>query len=113
MEQVNAFNDEREVHNVNFFRNGVNFFRILVSLFRKAILRKRTLGVKVFCCSSLGCLSVFSRCSLGEMRQGIREGKEMAILIKSLFFYFGVLWSFLGSSLVHPWSFTRSIYIRY
>ena len=39
MEQVNAFNDEREVHNVNFFRNGVNFFRILVKFFRKMILR--------------------------------------------------------------------------
>ena len=25
----------------------------------------------------------------------------------------GVLWSFLGSSLVHPWSLARSIYIRY
>ena len=39
MEQVNAFNDEREVHNVNFFRNGVNFTRILVKFFRKMILR--------------------------------------------------------------------------
>ena len=92
MEQINAFNDEREVHNVNFFR-------ILVSLFRKAILRKRTLGVKVFCCSSLGCLSVVSRCSLGEMRQGIREGKEMTILIKSTF----SVWEFFRFSLVLLW----------
>ena len=81
MEQVNAFNDEREVHNVNFFRNGVDFFRILVSLFRKAILRKRTLGLRC----SVALLSVVSRCSLGEMRQGIREVKETAILIKVLF----------------------------
>ena len=35
--------------------------------------------------SSVGVLSVFSRSSVGELRQGIREGKETAILIKRTF----------------------------
>ena len=35
--------------------------------------------------SSLGVPSEFSRSSVGKMRQGIREGKEMAILINSIF----------------------------
>ena len=59
--------------------------------------------------SSLGVLSVVSRCVLGEMRQGIREGREMAILIKSLFSLFGVLSRFLGSSLVLPWYIIRKV----
>ena len=35
--------------------------------------------------SGVGVLSEFSRSSVGELRQGIREGKETAILIKVLF----------------------------
>ncbi len=54
-----------------------------------------------------------SRSSVGGIRQGIREGKELAILIKSTFLSFGVLWSFLGSSLVHPWSLAREDLGRY
>ena len=63
--------------------------------------------------SSVGVLSLFSRSSVGGIRQGIREGKELAILIKSTFLSFGVLWSFLGSSLVHPWSLAREDLGRY
>ena len=44
--------------------------------------------------------SVFSRSSLGKIGQGIRVVKETAILTKVLFWWLGVLWSFLGSSLV-------------
>ena len=44
-------------------------------------------------------LSVVSRLSLGGMRQGIREVKETAILINSIF----EDREFLGSSLVRPW----------
>ena len=46
-------------------------------------------------------LSVFSRSSLGGIRQSIREGKEKAILIKSTFCILG----FFGLSLVHLWFF--------
>ena len=49
----------------------------------------------------------------GEIRQGIRELKEKAILRKVLFGWLGVLWSFIGLSLVLRWSFARSIYTRY
>ena len=42
---------------------------------------------------------VFSRSSVGELRQGIREVKEMAILIKSTFY----ISEFLGRSLVRLW----------
>ena len=54
--------------------------------------------------SSVGVLSVFSRSSVGGIRQGIREGKEKAILIKSTFLLksndrFGItrhgVWSFV------------------
>jgi hypothetical protein len=45
---------------------------------------------------SFGILSVVSRSSVGELRQGTREGKEMAILIKVLFY----VWEFFGRSLV-------------
>ena len=41
----------------------------------------------------------FSRSSVGKIGEGIREVKEMVILIKSTF----SVWEFLGSSLVHPW----------
>ena len=54
---------------------------------------------------SLGRLSVVGRWNKG--------GKKDGNLNKSTFFYFGVLRLFLGSSLVLPWSLTRSIYIRY
>ena len=76
--------------------------------------------------SCIGVLSVVSRCSLGKIRQGIRKGKETAILTNStfsvwefLFFLFYVLRLFLrvgtpraqyskairgtSSSLVRPW----------
>ena len=46
--------------------------------------------------SWVGVLSVVSRSSLGGIRQGIREGKEMAILIKVLFY----IREFFGRSLV-------------
>ena len=46
-----------------------------------------------------GVLSVVGRCSLGRNRQGIREVKEMAILIKSTF----SISAFFGRSLVCPW----------
>ena len=63
--------------------------------------------------SSLGRLSEFSRSSVGGIGEGIREVKETEILIKVLFLSFGVLWSFIGLSLVLRWSFARSIYTRY
>ena len=44
-------------------------------------------------------LSLVSRSSVGKTREGIREIKRMAILIKRTF----SVWEFLGSSLVHPW----------
>ncbi len=49
--------------------------------------------------SSLGVPSEFSRSSVGGIREGIREEKETAILIKRTF----SVGEFLGSSLVHPW----------
>ena len=51
--------------------------------------------------SSVGHLSVVSRSSLGGIRQGIREGKEVEILTNSTF----SIWEFLGSSLVRLWFF--------
>ena len=50
-----------------------------------------------------------SRSSLGGIRQGIREGKETAILINVLF----SVSEFFGRSLVSPWSLARSIYRWY
>ena len=44
---------------------------------------------------------MFSRSSVGGIRQGIREGKRRAILIKSTF----SVWEFFGRSLVRPWFF--------
>ena len=61
--------------------------------------------------SSLGVLSVVGRCSLGKIGQGIRKGKEMAILIKVLFY----VWEFFGRSLVHLWFFVgllHGVYIQ-
>ena len=62
-------------------------------LFSESDIKKST-----FC--GRGFLSLFSRLSLGVLRQGIRERKENGNLNKKHIFYFGVLWSFLGSSLV-------------
>ena len=109
MEQVNAFNDEREVHNVNFFRKGVNFFRNRVNLFRLSILRNRTFFHRELMRRSLALLSVIGRWNKARYKRGKKDGN----LNKSTFFYFGVLRSFLGSSLVLPWSLTRSIYRWY
>ena len=50
---------------------------------------------------SLGVFSVFSRSSVGKMREGIREVKETAILTKSTFY----ISEFLGRSLVLLWFF--------
>ena len=83
----------------NFFRNGGN-------LLGKPILTNVT-----FC--RRGVESEFSRSSVGELRQGIREGKETAILTKVLFWWLGVLRSFLGSSLVHLWSLTQRLNTSY
>ena len=51
--------------------------------------------------SSVGVLSEFSRSSVGELRQGTREGKRKSILIKRIFSNL----LFLGRSLVCPWFF--------
>ena len=56
---------------------------------------------------------MFSRSSLGVLRQGIREEKRIVNLNKSTFLSFGVLWSFLGSSLVSPWLLAREYQGRY
>ena len=63
--------------------------------------------------SSVGVISVISRSSLGKMRQGIRDVKETEILRKVLLGWLGVLWSFLGSSLVHPWLLTWENLVKY
>ena len=49
--------------------------------------------------SWVGVFSVFSRSSLGVLRQGIREVKEREILIKSTF----SISAFFGRSLVLLW----------
>ena len=77
---------------VNLFRNGINLFRERVNFFRKPILRKVLLGRE-----EVGL--VFSRSSVGGIRQGIREVKEITILTKSTF----SISAFLGSSLVRLW----------
>ena len=58
---------------------------------------------------SLGVLSVVARCFEARYKRGKREGN----LNKKHIFYFGVLRSFLGLSLVHPWLLTRMIKGRY
>ena len=92
-----------EMHDDNCFRKEGNFFRTLVNLFREAILRKCTFKVEVFCRSSLGRLSVFSRWNMARYKRRKRNGN----LNKTHFFSLGVLSRFLGSSLVHPWSLAR------
>ena len=78
-----------EVHDDKCCRKEGNFFRTLVNLFGKAILRKSLFVVWELCRRSLGRLSVFSRCSLGGIWQGIRDEKGTAILTNALF----VVWS--------------------
>ena len=77
-----------EVHKVKCFRNGVN-------LFGKAILRKCTFKVEVFCRSSLGCLSVFSRWNKARYKRRKRNGN----LNKTHFFSLGVLFFILCAAL--------------
>ena len=55
------------------------------------------LNKKHFC--GKGGESEFSRSSVGEIGEGIREGKETAILINSTF----CIWEFFGRSLVLLW----------
>ena len=55
--------------------------------------------VSLFSRSSVGVLSVFSRWNSGRYKRNKRDG----YLNKTHIFYFGVLWSFLGSSFVRPW----------
>ena len=52
---------------------------------------------------------VFSRSSLGGVKQDIRDIKEIAILTKRTFF----VSEFFRGSLVLRWSFVQCIYIRY
>ena len=59
--------------------------------------------------SSLGVLSLVGRWKKARYKKGKRD----ANLNKKHFFQFAILRSFFGSSLVRPWSLTRSIYIRY
>ena len=59
--------------------------------------------------SSLGVLSVVGRWNKARYKRCKRDGN----LNKSTFLSFGVLWSFLGSSLVSPWSLTRENLGRY
>ena len=53
--------------------------------------------------SSLGVLSVVGRWNEARYKRSKRDSN----LNKSTFLSFGVLWSFLGSSLVSPWSLAR------
>ena len=59
--------------------------------------------------SSVGLLSVVGRGFEARDQRDKRDGN----LKKSTFLSFGVLRFILGSSLVRPWSFTRSRYTRY
>ena len=97
-----VLNNANEVHKVKYFRKGVN-------LFRKTILRKVLFEILELTRCSLGRLSVVYRWS--EARY--KRDKGDCNLNKTHFFRFGVLSRFLGSSLVHRWSFVRCIYIRY
>ena len=92
-----------EVYDGKFFRKGGNFFRTLVNIFREVVLRKSLFVVCELCRRSLGRLSVFARWNKGRYKRSKRDGN----LNKTHFFCFGVLWSFLGSSLVSPWLLTR------
>ena len=94
---------------VNYLRILGNLFRIPVNLFRKAILRNSTFCDKKLMRSSLGRLSVFARCFEARYKKGERDDN----INKTHFFQFAILRSFLGLSLVLPWSLARGIYIRY
>ena len=61
-----------------FLGRKKTFFGKIDNLFRKVILRKRTFGW-------LGVDALFSRSSVGKIREGIREVKETAILRIVLF----------------------------
>ena len=71
------------------------FFRSQDNLIRKQSRNSHFLWAGSWCAP----LSVFSRSSVGVFREGIREGKETAILIKVLF----SILEFLGRSLVYLW----------
>ena len=66
-------------------------------------LRKSLFVVCELCRRSLGRLSVFARCFEARYKKGERDDN----INKTHFFSLGVLWLFLGSSLVHRWSFVR------
>ena len=88
------------------------FLGIKTTLFGSNLKKKAFAGKELSRCS-VGVLSVISRSSVGIFREGIREVKETAILTKVLFWWLGVLWSFLGSSLVLRWSLARDGLVRY
>ena len=92
------------------FQEGRQLFQEWKQPFQKPDLNKKHFWESRSCAALL---SEFSRSSVGVIRQGIREEKETAILTKVLFLSFGVLWAFLGSSLVSPWFFTRRLNTRY
>ena len=78
--------------NIKFFRNGVNgFSQLFLGIWTTFLGRKSSiLGYinKMHFWWERSCtvvLSVFSRSSVGKIREGIREVKEWAILIKVLF----------------------------
>ena len=90
----------KECLKTSCFKNEDNFFGNQVNLFRTHLKKSAFLVIR----SSVGVLSVFSRSSVGGIRQSIREGKEKAILIKSTFLLksndrFGIarhgVWSFV------------------
>ena len=84
-----------EMHDDNCFRKEGNFFRTLVNLFREVVLRKCTFKVEVFCRSSLGCLSVFSRQNKARYKRRKRNGN----LNKTHLFSLGVLFFILCAAL--------------
>ena len=88
---------------------GVNFFRNQDNL-----VRKQSYEIAFFCGwelsrSSVALLSVVGRWNKARYKRGKREGN----LNKKHIFSFGVLWSFLGLSLVRPWFLARENLGRY
>ena len=90
----------KECLKTSYFRNEDNFFGNQVNLLGLNLKKSAFLVIW----SSFGIPSVVSRSSLGKTRQGIREVKEKAILIKSTFLLksndrFGItrhgVWSFV------------------
>ena len=94
-----------------FSKPKVNWLLHARSAFRRTPSLKKSAFLEAG--SWVGVFSVFSRSSLGVLRQGIRDVKESAILTNSTFWWLGVLRFILGSSLVHPWLLTRMIKGRY